>query len=262
MKSFSFVQIFLIIILVFAYQCSKGQDRLVTLKGDTITGDIKPLVYGMEKKIQITTADKKKTIYPMFQIKNYTVKGEKFQPVKGPTGYAFMKVLKEGYLSLYAFQPENQMSYDGLYLQKKDGSGTEVPNLSFKKIMKNFLSECPNIATQIDNGSLGKKDLNNIVDGYNDCIKSKSNEYTKTVSATPQPPVKDTNAWTDLEGKLKSSTDFKEKNNVLEMITEIRNKLSKGEKIPNFLIEGLKSTLQDTPFREDLNKALSDMNAQ
>ena len=85
--------------------------------------------------------------------------GEVFQPVKGPYGYTFMKLVKSGYLSLLSFQPENQSSYDGMWLLKKDGDGIEVPNLTFEKGMKKFLSDCPALVKKIDNDVYNKKRL-------------------------------------------------------------------------------------------------------
>jgi len=133
MKTFGIIHIFLFLILMIAYQCSSAQDFAVTVKGDTVYGSIKPLTYGLEKKIQITRADKKRTMLSMFEVKSFVFDGETFHPIKGPNGYAFMKLLKRGYLSLYAYQLDNQLTYDGLFLVKRDGSSLDVPNLTFRK---------------------------------------------------------------------------------------------------------------------------------
>src|SRR5687768_16695396 len=127
-----------------------AQDYIVTLQGDTIKGDVRALAYGSERKVQITEPGKKKVVHPFYKVKSFSINGEVFQPVKGPNGYAFMKPIKVGYLSLYAFQNENQTSYDGMFLLKKDGTGIEVPNLTFKKGMRNFLDDCPEIAAKIE----------------------------------------------------------------------------------------------------------------
>jgi hypothetical protein len=242
-----------------AYQCSSAQDFVVTTKGDTVRGDVKPLTYGADKKIQLTGSDKKKTVYPIFQVKSYFFKGDTYQPVKGPAGYTFMKLMKPGYLSLYAFQQENQVTYDGLFLLKRDGSGTEVPNLSFKKIMKNFLSDCPEVSAQIDDGTLSKKELDLIVDLYNRCISSRTVDHTKVIAKKVEQSKK-MSAWDVLEEKVKGQADFGGKSDALEMISEIKNKISRSEKIPNFLIEGLKSSLQSTDLQAELDSALKEIN--
>jgi hypothetical protein len=240
---------------------SFAQDFIVTVQGDTLKGEVKPLTYGTEKKIQLTEPGKKKVIYPFFKVKAFSVGGGLFQPVKGPDGYVFMKLLKSGYLSLYSFQHPNQTLYDGLYLLKKDGTGIEVPNLTFKKGMRNFLDDCPAVADKIDSDVLNKRDLNQIVDEYNACIDSRSSRTETAVAANrPLPqPVKTSSAWEALENKVKAQPDFAEKENALEMIGEIKNKMAASQRIPNFLIEGLKSSLSAETFKTELENALKEI---
>jgi hypothetical protein len=259
MKTFGIIHIILFLVLMLVYQCMSAQDFAVTTKGDTITGSIKPLTFGPDKKVQVTSADKKKTVIPIFQVKSYSLKGETYQPVKGPNGYTFMKLLKAGYVSLFAFQLENQTSYDGRYLLKRDGTGTEVPNLSFKKITARFFSDCPIVETKIDDGTYGKKDIETIIDEYNACINGRTAEHTQAI-ATRTEQVKKITSWDTLEEKVKALSDFDGKTNALEMIGEIKNKISKSEKVPNFLINGLKGTLTQPELQGDLEAALKELN--
>ncbi|SKC86244.1 hypothetical protein [Ohtaekwangia koreensis] len=259
MKTFGIIHIILFFVLMLVYQCVSAQDYVVNVKGDTLTGSIKPLTFGPDKKVQVTSADKKKTVVPIFQVKAYSLKGEVYQPVKGPSGYTFMKLLKAGYVSLYAFQLENQTSYDGRFLLKRDGTGTEVPNLSFKKITSRFFNDCPAIESKIEDGTYGKKDLDTIIDEYNACINGRTAEHTQVI-ATRTEQVKKINSWDILENKVKGLTEFEGKTNALEMIGEIKNKISKSEKVPNFLINGLKGTLTQPELQADLETALKELN--
>ncbi len=251
--------IFLLVPIVMSSICAFGQDFLITAKGDTLQGDIKPLLYATDKKVQITEPGKKKVIYPLFKIKSYTLKGETFQPVKGPSGYTFMKLLKSGYLSLYAFQSENQVNFDGTYLLKKDGNGMELPNLSFKKGMKKFLEDCPEVANKIEGDELNKKDLDKIIDQYNSCIENRTVNHEKII-ATRVERSKTISAWDVLEEKIKTQPDFDGKGNALEMVGEIKSKISASQKIPNFLLEGLKSSLKSEVFKPELENALKEVN--
>ncbi|MBA4054804.1 MAG: hypothetical protein C0490_08845 [Marivirga sp.] len=259
MKSFGIIHFFLLIILLLAFECSHAQDYLITSKGDSLTGQIKPLFYGVDKKVQITTADKKKNVYPMFQIKVFRYKNELYQPVKGPEGYTFMKLVKPGYLTLYNYQLANQITFDGTYLLKKDGEGIDLPNLTFKKAMKKFLEDCETVAAKIDDGTLGKKELNQIIDEYNQCIDNRTINHDK-ILAEKAAQTKIISAWDVLEEKVKAQPDFEGKNNALEMIQEIKGKIAKSEKIPNFLLDGLKSSLQQDAFKTDLENALKEIN--
>jgi hypothetical protein len=259
MKSFTILHVLLIVLLMIVYQCSKAQDFLVTAKGDTVTGALKPISFGPEKKVQVTSADKKKSLYSIFQIKSYNYKGETYHPVKNDKGYTFMKLVKPGYLSLYSFQIEGQTTYDGLYLAKRDGSGMEVPNLSFKKMMERFLEDCPVVAAKIDNGELGKREINQIVDEYNGCIQNRTVNHGAVI-ATNQLKEKKSEPWEVLEAKVKEQPDFEGKQDAMEMIGEIRTKIKRGEKVPNFLVEGLKTSLSQTDLSSELETALAELN--
>ena len=173
------------------------------------------------------------------------------------TGYTFMKVLKPGYLSLYEFQREGQAAFDGLYLRKRDGTGLEVPNLGFKKMMSRFLEDCSAVVEKIDNGQLGKRDVEAIVEEYNLCIERKSSANSKTVVQTT--PATSTADWDNLEQKVKTKPDFEGKTDALEMISEIKKKVSRSEKVPNFMLEGLKSRLSQTDLAQDLESAIKDI---
>ena len=236
-----------------------AQDYVVTAKGDTIKGEVKLMSFGSNSTVKLTGSDKKKSTYTIFQVQSFAYKNEIYQPVKGPNGYTFMKLKKAGYLSLYAFQIPNQLTFDGLYLTKKDGTSMEVPNLSFKKMMTKFLSECDSVVNKIDKGRLTRRHLDAIVDEYNACIISKTIDYTKMISLQTEQAVK-ISAWDILEEKLKVKADFDGKVSALEMITEIKGKIKKDEKVPNFLTEGLTKILNPTELKIELENALKELN--
>jgi len=257
MKNLTIIHILLFLLLMLVYHCTSAQDFLVTTKGDTLRGNLK-MLYGTEKRVQIADRNKKKTVVSLFQTSSFVLDGETYKPVKGPTGYAFMKLLKSGYLSLYAYQLENQTLYDGRLLVKRDGTFKEVPNLGFKKVLKEYLEDCTEIPAKIEQGEYSKKDLEKLIDDYNACLDQKTVVLQqKVVENTTN--VKKLGAWEALEEKVKSQPDFDGKNNALEMITEIKNKISKSEKVPNFLVDGLKSILQQPELQNNLQAALQEL---
>jgi hypothetical protein len=259
MKNFCIIPVLIFLLLMLAYQCGHAQDYVVTVKRDTLRGTVKQLTFSPEKKVQIISADKKKTIISITQLLSFTDKGEIFHPVRNDKGYVFMKLLKSGYLSLYAFQMENQVTYDGLYLVKKDGKRVEIPNLSFKKIITRFLEDCPYVSSRVDSGDLGKREINLIIDEYNKCIDSRTTENS-VVEVAPVKTTKKLGAWDTLEEKVKAEPEFEGKKDALDMISEIKNKLSKSEKVPNFMLEGLKSTLAQRNLTAELENALKENN--
>ncbi|HTJ49911.1 MAG TPA: hypothetical protein VL443_10685 [Cyclobacteriaceae bacterium] len=252
MKSFSSVLACLLLLTYSAF----SQDYVVTIKGDTLRGKVKTIMFGPDKKVTVTGANKKKTTVSLFQTKAYSVKGETYHPVKGDKGYTFMKLIKPGYLSLYGFQLENQTSFDGLYLLKKDGHGVEVPNLTFKKTMLRFLSDSPEVTAKIEDGTLGKQELDEIIDAYNSYIDSKSKSQQQAI-AVKKEQLKGIGEWEAFEEKVKAEPNFEGKSTALEMISEVKNKVKNSEKIPNFLSEGLKGLLQNTSLKEELAGLLS-----
>lgn len=257
MKSYCIVPVLIALLLMLAYECS-GQDYVVTIKKDTLQGEVKPLTYGSEKKVQVTTADKKKTVLGVTQVFAYVYRGETYHPVRNDKGYTFMKLIKPGYLSLYAFQAENQVNYDGRYLVKKDGARLEVPNITFKKGLTKFLAECDAVVIKIENGTLGRTMLLEIVDEFNACIDSKT-RATNQVIATETAQIKKAAPWDVLQEKLNAEPEFEGKKDALDMISEIRKKVRQSEKVPNFLIEGLKNALASRNLQAELDAALKEI---
>jgi hypothetical protein len=263
MKNLTIIHILLFIILMIAYTCSSAQDYVVTVVGDTLKGNIKPLHFGPEQKVQVTDSKKNKTTVSIFKTRSYAYHGEIFQPVRGEKGYVFMKLLKPGYLSLYAFQPENQSTYDGRYLVMKDGRSMEVPNLNFKKMMSKFLGDCASTSDGIMSGTYSKQNLDAIIDDYNQCMDKKVFASAPLKASPVVEKVKEekpTPALNTLEDKIKAHGEFEGKKDALDMVAEIKNKIQQGEKIPNFLVGGLKSTLASTDLKEDADKALAEIN--
>ena len=258
MKKNTIASMFFILAFLSMQFRSVAQDYVVTTKGDTLRGELKPQNFGANSKVQVKDNDKKKSSFTLFQVKAFSFKGETFQPMKGPNGYCFMRLEKEGYLSLYSFQQLNQTTFDGSFLFKRDGTGLEIPNLTFKKTMMKFLNECSNVVAKIDKGDLGKRDLHLIIDEYNTCVANKTADQTKLI-VQQEVNTKKISAWDTLEEKLKAQGDIEGKANALEMISEVKNKISKSETVPNFLVEGLKNILNPTELKGDLENALNEL---
>lgn len=259
MRTFSIVHILLFLLALLINQCAQAQDYVITSRGDTLRGEIRPINFGPERKVQIATKEKRKTVLSIIQVREYLLDGATYRPVKTDRGYVFMKLLRPGYLSVYAFQLENQTSFDGMYLLKRDGSGLEVPNLGFKKVMTKFTSDC-SVSKKIDSGELGRKDLNRIVDEYNECINDRTVSQPVAVSDLSTPNLA---PWEKLETDLKTAAEFEGKQDALDMVADIKGKISRNEKVPNFLVDGLRKFIDDSPdLLRQLDSALSDLKRQ
>lgn len=258
MKNFGIIHILLLILLFLTYQCASGQDVLVTTQGDTIAGEVKPMFYTVEKNVQIKTNDDKKT-FGLLDVKSYRVGNEWFYPIKGPDGYTYMKLLKSGYLSLYAFRSENGNSFDNRYIRKADGDGMEVPNLGFKKQMSKFISECNDVSTLVDQGQYKRNDLEKIIDEYNACIEARTNKVKTEIAVHEAADIK-VNALDELEKTISGMSEFEGRATAIEMIGDIKTRITRGERIPNYLIEGLRNTLSSqASLQEPLDSALKEI---
>jgi hypothetical protein len=258
MKRLANRQILFVLILLLIHPIVRGQDYLVTTSSDTLRGEIRPLMFGAEKKVQIRTAEGKE-IYSILQTRFFVLDGVSYFPVRGPQGYTFMQLVKQGYLSLYRFQPENSNVFTGTFLRKADGTGIELPNIGFKKQMTEFLADCEDVVARIESGALKKSDIDAIIDGYNACISRRTQGVREDIQVGVEAKSALT-LWNELETAIEKEGDFEERETALEMVADIRNRVSRGERVPNFILQGLKNAVNNRPaLSEPLSKALASL---
>lgn len=227
-------------------------DFVVTSKLDTIFGKPRILSYDLIDRVQIEV-NKKKESFTALQVYSVTIDSQVYKPIQYENKIYLMKLVKSGYLSLYAFRLENQTTYDGRFMTKLDGTSIEVPNLSFKKFMVNFLNDCSTIVSKIKSGDLSKKELDKIIDEYNECITNLNKEKVIPSSEVNEKSV----AITKLIGKIEAE-DFTSKKDALDLLKDIQSKVNNNEPVPNYLTDGLKGYLAGTPaLTDDLNALLS-----
>jgi hypothetical protein len=235
-----------------------AQDYLVTTKGDTVKGKAKILSFDPLDRVMMTGTNKQ--TFTAIQVRHLNMGNENLRPVRRENSIRFMKVIKPGYLSLLAFQPAGMGGWDGRYLSKVDGSGIEVPNLTFKKTMGKFLEDCPAIQEKLDKGELAKRDLEKIIDLYNACIQSKSDEKiaNRTVEKKPVEKIENLEKVVAIKNLIEkvNKGDFLSKEDASDLLKDVLKKVEKGERIPNYLTEGLKSYLGNTPLNTDLENLL------
>ncbi|MEK6783675.1 MAG: hypothetical protein AABY93_18385 [Bacteroidota bacterium] len=243
-------KLILVLSLSVLFQSTYGQSNyVITIKGDTVRGDIKILSYDLVDKVQVAV-DKKKKIYTALEAKTIFYNNEIYHSIRHDDRYQFMVLLKSGYLSLYGFRMEKQFSYDGSYLVKKDGGAMELPNLTFKKSMQEFLQDCPSVCDQIKKGELGKKKLDTLISLYNSCIDQNTKRAIFKNDAAIAGEV-DIPALVNLRESIEKSS-LGPKQDILDLIKDIDTKVKSDQPIPNYLIEGLKGYLADTEYKGDL----------
>jgi hypothetical protein len=237
---------------------AQAQDYIILAKGDTVKGVIKILSFDLIDKIQVSGA--RKETFTAFQVRSLSIQSETYKPVKYEQSIRFMKVMKAGYLSLLSFKPTGTGSWDGRYLLKMDGNGMEVPNLTFKKSMSKFLSDCPALTEKLEKGEFGKREVEKIIDLYNTCVQTKSEERMSSRETAP-PATENLNSLEKATAVKKliekvDVGDFLSKEDASDLLKDVLKKVEKGEKVPNYLTEGLKSYLGKTPLSGELDSLL------
>lgn len=226
---------------------------LITTKGDTLYGDLKILSYDIVDRVQLT-ADKKKKSFTALEAKTVFLDNEMYHSVRHDTRYHFMVLKQSGYLSLYGFRIDNQTTYDGRFLVKRDGDAIEVPNLTFKKTMQEFLKDCMSVSDRIKSGELGRKNLDTLITLYNACI----DENTKLAALANATAVNTEISLPSIENlKVKiENSSLSSRQDILDLIRDIETKVKGSQPVPNYLIEGLKGYLVNTEYNVDLEKLI------
>jgi hypothetical protein len=255
MKKCAFVFILLLIPILGFCQ----SDYLVTIKSDTLKGDLRILSYDVQDRVQISAEGKKQMITSL-QILFVQKNGEIFKPVKHDNNIRLMKLIKGGYLSLYGYKLPNQATYDGRLLVKQNGSTLELPNITFKKMMSTYLEDCSSLSDQLKAGDLSRKDIEKIVDLYNECV----GKGKKAAAAAPEPETADTllkrQRTVEVENlaSLVREATFNQRQDALDLLKDIQSKIDRNENIPNYQIETLRALLSGkNDFKSQLEKVIA-----
>ena len=232
----------LTLLLFGVLQNIEAQDYIVKANGDTIRGEVKLLSSNLINKAQVKVG-KEKQIYTTLEIRTCFVKGEFYCPVIKENVLQWMKLIIDGSLGLYAFKMPNENSYNGRFLVRLGKPSMEVPNILFKKVMADYIEDCPSTAEKIKDETYRKKDIEKIVNEYNLCAKEQ-----KLIAAVAVTTVKQKLEALEILGtKVEALPDFTSKKDALDLITAIAQKVSSKEALPNYLLEGLKNSLIDQP---------------
>ncbi|MBL7873646.1 MAG: hypothetical protein JNM78_18655 [Cyclobacteriaceae bacterium] len=244
-----------VVLMLLSYTAiAQKTNYLVTSKADTLYGEMRILSYDQLDRVQLEVG-KKKEMFTALQVLSINIDGQEYKPLRYDNKIVLMKVLKQGYLSIYSFRLPNQHGYDGRLLTKLDGTSIEVPNLGFKKILSNYLEDCESVSSLILSGDLKRNDMDKILEDYNLCVASR---FSKSSVSETVPPVANeiTQSIESLIKKVEAE-EFSSKKDALDLLRDIQAKVGKNETVPNYLSEGLKSYLKSMPaFSDDLEKLI------
>lgn len=224
---------------------------VVTPAGRTLQGEvIIDLATSGHESITLKNEDGKKRMMA-YEFLSLAKDGEKYVPVKYGEKYRLMKVRSEGYLSLYYFRYEESYEFGTPYLYKRDGAGTEIPNLGFRKRLSDFLSECPAVAESVKAGAYKKSEPEHIIADFNACITKKTQDTKARAS-------ENINLWhpaLKLIALVRSKVD-PENEELMTLLADIEAKIVKGSPVPGYLKNAL---IRQTSDRVDLKKDVAEL---
>jgi len=226
------------IIVLFSQTASAQQsgDYVVAVKGDTLTGKVTLMAF--DKIDQVQVRNEKRTILTALQVRQVKYNGDTYRPVTYDNKLRFMKVLRDGYLSVLAFQttPSNS-AYDGMLLMKADGEMIENPRLGFRKAMPEFLND-PVLGDSIAAGLLTRNDLFHVVDQYNRNIQvstlSRMREQVAVAKAGETLLTQIGKITLDAERLPEAN-----KKDLLDILEDIKWKTSSGLRVPPYMEQAL-----------------------
>jgi hypothetical protein len=232
---------------------SYGQDFLVTIKSDTIRGEVRIMSYDLMDRVQIADGQKK-TTFTAVQLRRASMKGELYAPVKYDNSIRMMKVLRSGFLSLYAFRVSNQVTYDGRLLVKMGNPPQEVPNIGFKRYVGAIVEDCPVVGDRVKSGDLDRSNIQDLVDAYNQCVAETQEKRFQSATQNVSNPTID--FIEELRTRVNAS-DLPTKTEVNDLLTSITDKVKRKESVPAYMKEGLKGYLaQRDEFKEDAEQLI------
>ncbi|MEJ0030324.1 MAG: hypothetical protein WDO15_08125 [Bacteroidota bacterium] len=171
------IKLLLTSVVLLSFSASFGQDYIVTIKSDTIKGDIKLMSYDLLDRLQLAEAGKKKVMYTALQVRRVSFKGDLYAPVKIDNSIRFMKILQTGNLSLFAYRAPQQAGYDTKVLQKVGMNGIEVPNMGFKKLVGDMVEDCASLhersRTAISAEARSTRSFRNTISASAECTSKK-----------------------------------------------------------------------------------------
>jgi hypothetical protein len=230
-----------------------AQDYIVSMKGDTLRGEVRLLSYDLMDRVQLAVA-KKKTVYTAVQLRRVWYKSEEYAPVKHDNAIRLMKVVRTGFMSLYSFRLPNQMAYDGRLLVKLGSLPQEVPNLGFKRFVGAMVEDCPVVADRVKNGDLDRTKVEELVELYNKCVEANQAQRFEAAAEKVSNPTLD--FINQMKDRVNAS-DLATKSDVNDLLNNISDKVKKNEPVPGYLKEGLKGYLgQRDDLKGDMEQLL------
>lgn len=158
-------------------QISFEEAYIVTLKGDTIKGEIK-LNHKKEielySKIMFKASDNNKKSYTPARLKEYNIRGETFVSGKMDGTHVFLRRASQGRINFYEYQYEEEspsgdvlVNFD-YYLQKAgEEEMVRIKENKFRKQLAELMSDNKEVVAKLEDKKTEYSEIIDIVKQYN-----------------------------------------------------------------------------------------------
>ena len=227
----------LLLFLLFLKPAAAQESFLITTRGDTLRGNL-TFIQG-DKIDQVQVKSEKRSLISALQIRLANQNGTVFKPVKYQDKLKMMKVLLDGYIAYYAFQPsiENQ-AYSSFLLVRADGARIEVPRLNFKREMTEFLGDAI-LNDSINSDLLTRNDLAHIITQFNKNLQQATAIKIEERSLSNNPEIKIIDAVLSSISQYEQSTNSVEFQELTEALNDLRLRKLEKKIIPRYLREAI-----------------------
>ena len=151
-----------------------------------------------------------------------------------------MREVISGYLGLYRFRTDKSYEFATRFLYKASNEGMEVPNITFKRAVANFLGECPSVQQDVKDKVYKNSNIDEMIAAFNACLNKKP-QFVVEEKKEKKQKVKESK---ELQ-LIKSITENLSGENISEelatLLKDIKGKITNGDKVPSYL----KSALQE-----------------
>lgn len=223
-----------------------GQHYFVKLNGDTIYGKahINPILDNSRSIRFVTDAGEKLELKPHLTRTVYYSEKHLFEPVIYQQQRLFMILMEGGPLSAYRYISKDGSSSQVSRVLSKNGEAIEVNKFNFKNQMTDFLGDCPEIITGLEEKRYRIKNLVEMVRAYNNCFISEpalaENRGEQIPEPTPatEPDVEVSESVVVAPVKLETTSDIDQvaspqPQNGTNQIDSFRNHVASMEGLSN-----------------------------
>ncbi len=234
----------LILLLSVTFGSYAQSDRLITVTGDTVAGTIDillPTDYFEEINFK---SDNEKKRYKAFQFIGFHKDGDFYKSIKHSGKYRIMKEVQSGYMGLYMYRAGDSFDFGSRFLYKITNEGLEVPNITFKKAVAQFVQDCPAVQSAVLDRTYKGSNLDELITAYNDCLGTRPQVRRKAEEKYEPVVIIETEELRLINAISQKLQDESISDELRTLLRDVTGKIENGDKVPGYLRSALQEETQ------------------